>query len=236
MTDPEHYWCVKRHTARENSNSPIPQSSCAVIHLPENNVHTSHLHSVLRYSAPYIPSSTPELKQLLRMSPNALCSQPSKMTAAPGPELANPASFPRILATLSQHLANFPSQLLASYTTTFTSWSSVILGRITMTQYNGMLHTLPEAFPIPDITAETVSCTLLSDWISCFGRPQTIATDQESKFESQLFHNLAKVCGIHLCWTNPTILPPIASLIGYITCLKLPLCAMRMSNGLRLSR
>jgi hypothetical protein len=143
------------------------------------------------------------------------------MTAAPGPDLANPASFPRILAKLSHHVANFPSQLLASYTSTFTSWSSIILGRITMTRYNGLLHTLPEAFPLPDITAETVSCTLLSDWISCFGRLHIIMTNQESKFESQLFHNLAKVCGIHLCWTNPTILP---MLIGYIARLKLPLC------------
>jgi hypothetical protein len=93
----------------------------------------------------------------------------------------------------------------------------------------------PEAFPLPDITAETVSHALLSGWISRFGGPQTIMTDQGSKFKSQLFHNPAKMCGIHLCRMNPTILPPIALLIGYNACFKPPLCAMRMSSGPRLS-
>ena len=61
----------------------------------------------------------------------------------------------------------------------------------------------PEAFPIPDITVETVSHALLSGWISRFGCPQTITTEQGRQFELQLFHNLAKLCDIHLTRTNP---------------------------------
>jgi hypothetical protein len=68
----------------------------------------------------------------------------------------------------------------------------------------------PEAFPIPDITAETVSRALISGRISRFGCPQSITNDQGRQFESQLFHNLAKLCGIHLYRTTPTTPPATA--------------------------
>jgi transposase InsO family protein len=55
----------------------------------------------------------------------------------------------------------------------------------------------PEVIPSPDITTVTVARALLTSWISRFGCPQT-TTDQGHQFESQLFHSLARLCGIQL--------------------------------------
>ena len=61
----------------------------------------------------------------------------------------------------------------------------------------------PEAIPISDITAETVSRALLSGWISRFGCPLTITTDQGRQFESQLFRSLSSLCGFYVSRTTP---------------------------------
>jgi cleavage and polyadenylation specificity factor subunit 1 len=60
----------------------------------------------------------------------------------------------------------------------------------------------PEAILIPDITAETVARALVTGWISRFGCPHTITTDQGRQFESQLFHSVARMCGLQLSRTT----------------------------------
>jgi cleavage and polyadenylation specificity factor subunit 1 len=60
----------------------------------------------------------------------------------------------------------------------------------------------PEVILITDITADTVARALLTGWISRFGCPQTITTDQGWQFESQLFKSLANMCGIQLSRTT----------------------------------
>lgn len=60
----------------------------------------------------------------------------------------------------------------------------------------------PEVVPIQDITAETVARAFLTSWISRFGCPEQVTTDQGRQFQSQLFQSLAELCGIHLTRTT----------------------------------
>lgn len=53
----------------------------------------------------------------------------------------------------------------------------------------------PEVIPIKDMTADTVSSALINGWISRFGCPTTITTDQGRQFESSLFNSLMKIIG-----------------------------------------
>lgn len=61
----------------------------------------------------------------------------------------------------------------------------------------------PEAYPISDITAQTVAQTLYTEWIARFGTPERITTDQGRQFESELFRQLSKLLGIEKLRTSP---------------------------------
>jgi len=53
----------------------------------------------------------------------------------------------------------------------------------------------PEAVPISDSTAPTVAQAFMSNWISRFGVPSTLTTDQDAQFESNLWNELMKLLG-----------------------------------------
>lgn len=53
----------------------------------------------------------------------------------------------------------------------------------------------PEAIPLSDMLAETVASAFCQVWVSRFGVPETISTDQGRQFESELFLELTKWLG-----------------------------------------
>ena len=81
---------------------------------------------------------------------------------------------------------------------------------ITMTERQGMRYCLtvidrytrwPQAIPLPDMEALTVARALLSGWISLYGVPLFITTDQGRQFESHLFKSLLSLLGSRRCRT-----------------------------------
>lgn len=61
----------------------------------------------------------------------------------------------------------------------------------------------PEAIPLQDMSAETVSRALVTNWIARFGVPSIIITDQGRQFESRLFTSLMSLLGIKRIRSTP---------------------------------
>lgn len=61
----------------------------------------------------------------------------------------------------------------------------------------GQFSKWPEAVPMTDMSAQTVAEKLIDQWISRFGPPLRITTDQGRQFESTIFHELSRTLGIH---------------------------------------
>ena len=54
----------------------------------------------------------------------------------------------------------------------------------------------PEAIPVSDISADTVSSVIYKEWICRYGCPSRITTDQGRQFESDLFNALMRLLGV----------------------------------------
>ena len=61
----------------------------------------------------------------------------------------------------------------------------------------------PVAVPLTNIRAETVAAALVAHWITQFGCPLTITSDQGTQFESALFKELARLAGAKHIHTTP---------------------------------
>lgn len=61
----------------------------------------------------------------------------------------------------------------------------------------------PEAFPIKEITAEIVAKTIYDGWISRYGCPVKLTSDQGRQFESCLFKEIMSLMGIEKTRTTP---------------------------------
>ena len=61
----------------------------------------------------------------------------------------------------------------------------------------------PEAYPLPDITARTVAHAFVNGWVSRFGAPDRIHSDQGAQFESALFAQLCSLLQVRKSRTTP---------------------------------
>lgn len=85
-----------------------------------------------------------------------------------------------------------------------------LVGPLPISEGNSYLLTIvdrftrwPEAYGLPDMTAYTVAKTFVAHYISRFGVPARITTDQGPQFESKLFLELTKLLGVHRIRTSP---------------------------------
>lgn len=84
-----------------------------------------------------------------------------------------------------------------------------IIGPLPISQENRYCVTMvdretswPETIPVKNIYAETIADVLIVHWISRFGCPTFITTDQGRQFESDLFNQLVKKLGIEKIHTT----------------------------------
>ncbi|GFY53534.1 transposon Ty3-I Gag-Pol polyprotein [Trichonephila inaurata madagascariensis] len=61
----------------------------------------------------------------------------------------------------------------------------------------------PEVIPVSDISDETVAKSFITNWISRFGVPAIITTDQGGQFQSRLLYSLKQMLEIRRIRTTP---------------------------------
>ena len=59
------------------------------------------------------------------------------------------------------------------------------------------------AVPLKDMTATTVATAIVEEWITKFGAPDVIHTDQGTNFNSEMMHDVCKIFMIDKTRTSP---------------------------------
>lgn len=123
------------------------------------------------------------------------------------------AHFVRTCITCQQtKVGRHTRSQIGTYTVPSCRFDHINIDLIDMPLSNGKRYCLtimdrysrwPTAIPLEDMTATTVAQALINDWISMFGVPLRITTDQGRQFESMLFTELNNVLGVqHLRTTT----------------------------------
>uniref|UniRef100_A0ABD2W2S8 Integrase catalytic domain-containing protein n=1 Tax=Trichogramma kaykai TaxID=54128 RepID=A0ABD2W2S8_9HYME len=111
-------------------------------------------------------------------------------------------------AKISRHNKLIPAQ----FTLPDARFSHVHIDIVTLQESEGFVHALtmidrysrwPEAVPIKDMQTSTVARAFIDTWVSRFGAPQTITSDQGLQFESELFNELCNLLGTNRIRTTP---------------------------------
>ena len=67
----------------------------------------------------------------------------------------------------------------------------------------GYFSKWPEVYPIPNQEATTIADVFVKSWVSRFGTPVELHSDQGRNFESAVFQEMCKLLGIHKTRTTP---------------------------------
>ncbi|CAB0039397.1 unnamed protein product [Trichogramma brassicae] len=91
-------------------------------------------------------------------------------------------------------------------------FSHVHIDIVTLSESEGYTYALPmidryarwpEAVPIKNLQASTVARAFIDTWVSCYGAPAVITSDQGAQFEYDIFKQLCILLGTHYIHTTP---------------------------------
>ena len=92
----------------------------------------------------------------------------------------------RITTTSSKAFEDLEMDIVGPLPVTVSGNKYILTLQCNLTKY-------ADALPIPDMTAEMVATALLHDFITRFGCPEAIKTDQGSNFPSSLMQKVDKI-------------------------------------------